>query len=88
MAPLPGSSRCVAYGPSDYGNHPMSTHTYPLNGALMFADDYVGMCESGAELQRMIDVLHAFARKYRFQANAVRCAVVVFSDSRNACTDN
>jgi hypothetical protein len=50
-------------------------------GALMFANDYVGICESGAELRRMINALHAFARKYRFQANVVKYAVVVFGDS-------
>jgi len=49
-------------------------------GALMFADDYVGICESGEELQSMIDALYMYSRKYRFNANVSKCAVVVFGD--------
>jgi hypothetical protein len=50
-------------------------------GALMFADDYVGICETGDDLQLMIDALHAYARRYRFQDNVQKCVVVVFGDS-------
>jgi hypothetical protein len=49
-------------------------------GALMFADDYVGICESADDLQVMIDALHAYARRYRFQANVEKCAVVEFGN--------
>jgi Reverse transcriptase (RNA-dependent DNA polymerase) len=49
-------------------------------GALMFADDFVGMCDSGDELQSMINMIYTYASKYRFEANVSKCAVVVFGD--------
>ena len=55
-------------------------------GALMFADDFVGICESEEELQRMIDILHRYALKFRFQANVDKCAVVVFGDNDEVST--
>jgi Reverse transcriptase (RNA-dependent DNA polymerase) len=50
-------------------------------GALMFADDFVGICESAEDLQKMIDALYSYSQNYRFQANVAKCAVVVFGDS-------
>ena len=38
-------------------------------GALLFADDFVGVSESGKELQRVIDVVHSYCRKWRLKAN-------------------
>ena len=38
-------------------------------GGLLFADDFVGVSESGEQLQRVIDVVHSYCRKWRLKAN-------------------
>ena len=50
-------------------------------GALMFADDFVGACDTAEQLQRMINVTYNWLCKYRFQANISKSAVVVFGDN-------
>ena len=37
-------------------------------GGLLFADDFVGVSESGEQLQRVIDVVHSYCRKWRLKA--------------------
>ena len=53
---------------------------------LLFADDFVGLSDSKEGLQDMINVVHAYSKKWCFEANVTKCAVVLF---RNAsCYNN
>ena len=45
----------------------------------MFADDFVCVSESKDQLQKLIDVVHAYSRKWRLKANVSKSAVMVFS---------
>ena len=49
-----------------------------LNG-LLLADDFVGLSDSKQGLQDMkhVDVVHAYSKKWRFEASVTKCAVVV-----------
>ena len=47
-------------------------------GGLLFADDFVGVSESGEQLQRVIDVVHSYCRKWRLKANVSKSAVMTF----------
>ena len=38
-------------------------------GGMLFADDFVGVSDSGEELQKLIDVVHAYCCKWRLKAN-------------------
>ena len=44
-------------------------------GGLLFADDFVGVSESGEQLQRVIDVVHSYCRKWRLKANVSKSSV-------------
>ena len=46
---------------------------------LLFADDFVGIAETGSALPSLIDIVHNFSKYWRFEANVKKCAVVVFS---------
>ena len=48
---------------------------------LLFADDFVGITETGSALQSLIDIVHNYSKRWRFQANVKKCAVVIFSKS-------
>ena len=43
---------------------------------LLFADDFVGVSESKDQLQMLIDVVHAYCRKWRLKANVSKSAVM------------
>ena len=45
-------------------------------GGMLFADDFVN---SEEELQRLINVVHAYCCKWRLKANVSKSAVVVFA---------
>ena len=47
-------------------------------GGKLFADDFVGVSNSEEELQRLINVAHAYCCKWRLKANVSKSAVVVF----------
>ena len=47
-------------------------------GGLLFAEDFVGVSESGEQLQRVIDVVHSYCRKWRLKANVSNSAVIAF----------
>ena len=47
-------------------------------GGLLFADDFVGVSESGEQLQRVIDVVHSYCRKWRLKTNVSKSAVLTF----------
>ena len=47
-------------------------------GGLLFADDFVGVSEFGEQLQRVIDVVHSYCRKWRLKANINNSAVMTF----------
>ena len=47
-------------------------------GGLLFADDFVGVSESGEQLQRVINVVHSYCRKWRLKANVSKSAVMTF----------
>ena len=38
-------------------------------GGMLFADDFVGVSDSGEQLQKLIDVVHAYCCKWRLKAN-------------------
>ena len=48
-------------------------------GDMLFADDFVGVSNSEEELQRLINVAHAYCCKWRLKANVSKSAVVVFA---------
>ena len=52
-----------------------------LNG-LLFADDFVGLSDSKEGLQDMINVVYAYSKKWRFEANVTKSAVVVFRNEK------
>ena len=52
-----------------------------LNG-LLFADDFVGLSDSKEGLQNMINVVHAYSKKWHFEANVNKSAVVVFRNEK------
>ena len=45
---------------------------------LLFADDFVGLAETGSALQKLIDIVHNYSKRWRFEANVKKCAVVIF----------
>ena len=47
-------------------------------GGLSFAYDFVGVSESGEQLQKVIDVVHSYCRKWRLKANVSKSAVMTF----------
>ena len=48
-------------------------------GGMLFADDFVGVSNSEEELQRLINVAHAYCCKWRLKANVSKSAVVFFA---------
>ena len=52
-----------------------------LNG-LLFADDFVGLSDSEQGLQALIDIVYAYIKKWRFEADVAKCAVVVFRNEK------
>ena len=50
---------------------------------LLFANDFVGLAESGPALQNLIDIVYDCSKRWRFEANVKKCAVVVFSKLGN-----
>jgi hypothetical protein len=46
--------------------------------ALMFADDFAGLAESEADLQKLVDRTHNYYNTWRMKANVCKCAVMVF----------
>ena len=58
-----------------------SLSSLQLNG-LLFADDFVGLSDSKEGLQDMLNVVHAYSKKWRFEANVTKCAVVVLRNER------
>ncbi len=47
-------------------------------GGMLFADDFVGS-DSGEQLQKLIDVVHAYCCKWRLKVNVSKSAVMVFA---------
>ena len=45
---------------------------------LLFADDFVMVSEFGEQLQKVIDVVHSYCRKWRLKANINKSAVMTF----------
>ena len=48
-------------------------------GGMLLADDFVGVSDSGEQLQMLIDVVHAYCCKWRLKANVSKSAVMVFA---------
>ena len=48
---------------------------------LLFADNFLGLAETGPALQNMIDVVHNYSKRWRFEANIKKSAVVIFFKS-------
>ena len=47
-------------------------------GGLLFADDFVGVSQSGEHLQRAKGVVHSYGRKWRLKANVSKIVVIAF----------
>ena len=55
-------------------------------GGMLFADDFVGVSDSKESLQKLIDVVYSYCIKWRFRANVIKSAVMVFSkDAVSGC---
>ena len=50
---------------------------------LLFADDFVGLAETGTALQSLIDVVYNYSKHWCFEANVKKSAVVIFSKLGN-----
>ena len=50
-------------------------------GALMYADDLTLIANSPDELQGMLNIVHSYAKKWRYSINADKSAVMVFGES-------
>ena len=48
-------------------------------GGLLFAVDFVGVCNSAESLQSLIDTVHGYCSRWRLRANVSKSAVMVFS---------
>ena len=46
-------------------------------GGLLFAGYLVGVSESGEQLQRVINLVHSYCRKWRLKANVSKSAVMI-----------
>ena len=46
---------------------------------MLFADDFVGVCNSAESLQSLIDTVHGYCSRWRIRANVSKSAVKVFS---------
>ena len=46
---------------------------------VLFADDFVGIAETGPGLQRLIVIVHNYSKHWRFEAIAKKFALVIFS---------
>ena len=51
--------------------------------SLLFANDFVGLSDSKVGLQDMINIIHAYSKKWRFEASFTKCAVVVFRNEKS-----
>ena len=49
---------------------------------LVFADDVVLLASSKVEMQRLLDVVHLYSRKWRFFFNVDKCRAIVFTSKR------
>ena len=50
-----------------------------MMSGLLFADDFVGIAETGSALQSLVDIVYKYSKRWRFEANVKKCAVVIFS---------
>ena len=55
-------------------------------GALMYADDLTLIASSPDELQGMLNIVHSYAKKWRYSINADKSAVMVFGESAKSRT--
>ena len=49
---------------------------------LMFADNFVGLAETGPALQNLIDVINNYSKHWHFEANMKKSAVAIFFKTR------
>ena len=46
---------------------------------ILFADDFVGVSDSRENLQKLIDAVHSYCKRWRLKANVSKSAVMVFA---------
>ena len=46
--------------------------------SLLFADDFVGIAETGSALQGLIDILHNYNKHWWSETNLKKCAIIIF----------
>ena len=49
---------------------------------LLFADKFVGIAETGPALHSLIDIVHNYSKRWRFEANVKKCVIVIFFKNR------
>lgn len=49
-------------------------------GGTLFADDFVGVCDSKGQLQKLINIVYNYCNKWRLKVNVTKCAVMVFAE--------
>ena len=49
---------------------------------MLFAEDFVGLSNSEQGLQALIDIVYSYSKKWCFEANVAKCAVVVFRNEK------
>ena len=52
-------------------------------GLLMYADDAACMMESPEEVQQLLDVIYAYASKWRFKIHEIKTQVMCFNEGEN-----
>ena len=50
-------------------------------GAPMYADDLALVASSSADLQAMLNIVHTYSRKWRYQLNETKSVVMVFGEA-------
>lgn len=57
---------------------------YGRVGALAYADDIVLLAENESDMQKLLDIVTEFARKWRFEFKHSKCGAVVYGAAINA----
>ena len=50
---------------------------------LLFADDFVGLAETGSGMHTLINNVHNYSKHWRFEANIRKCVAVIFQNQGN-----
>ena len=51
--------------------------------SLLFANDFVGIAETGSALQMSVNIVYNCSKHWQFEANVKKCAIVFFKIRRS-----